>query len=78
MTLIPGKDAVEALDDPAAMQALYEGISLALRLEPVPEDDPEESPRRSYRSSPQPPLTRYHAFSSGYTHGAKGRRREEK
>jgi hypothetical protein len=37
-TLIPGKEAVEALDDPEKLQAIYEQICEALGIEPEPEE----------------------------------------
>ena len=38
MTLIPGEDAVGALEDPEELEGLYRGICAALGLEPEPED----------------------------------------
>ena len=42
MTLIPGKDAVKALDNPAAMRALCEDACAALAIEPEPPEPCEQ------------------------------------
>jgi hypothetical protein len=39
MTLIPGQQAVKALEDPEAMRALSEQVCAALGIDPQPDDD---------------------------------------
>jgi len=39
MTLIPGEEAVKAVEDPESMRALYEHVCVALGIDPQPDED---------------------------------------